>query len=313
MKGSNAAPMKIHSTARQLSAKKILSAARGPERSRQSGTFHLRSSTPVFNSVRGTRRARTGFVAECTFLPLNNLICVIPEASTTNCLRHRNGAGGARGCEHDINVLCSSALCGSRPSPPLPTFRSRAPPRVPLPPRFRRPGWNCDCNSNYLISTIASLYFDSRHTDLVLMQAAGDRKAGGRRCGRDEKGGSRMELNVHGIARQGPWRNLSRAVFAGTEWWLFQSPALRAIVITLFWYCCAFRLYFFMRTARAFNTRCIWKVGRHCGRRIAIFIGRLRGSCDGRKNIERETNYVFLIICEFLLQYLILYCDEKIL
>jgi hypothetical protein len=62
----------------------------------------------------------TGFVAECTFLPLNNLICVIPEASTTNCLRHRNGAGGARGCEHDINVLCSSALCGSRPSPVLP-------------------------------------------------------------------------------------------------------------------------------------------------------------------------------------------------
>lgn len=102
---------------------------RGAGRSRQSGTFHLRSSTPVFNSVRGTRRARTGFVAECTFLPLNNLICVIPEASTTNCLRHRNGAGGTRGCEHDINVLCSSALCGSRPSPPLPTFRSRSTPR----------------------------------------------------------------------------------------------------------------------------------------------------------------------------------------
>lgn len=188
---------------------------------------------------------------------------------------------------------------------------SLAPPRVPLPPRFRRPGWNCDCNSNYLISTIASLYFDSRHTDLVLMQAAGDRKGWGGAAG--TKGGSRMELNVHGIAREGLWRNLSRAVFAGTEWWLFQSPALRAIVITLFWYCCAFRLYFFMRTARAFNTRCIWKVGRHCGRRLAIFIGRLRGSCDGRKNIERETNYVFLIICEFLLQYLILYCDKKIL
>lgn len=115
------------------------------DRAAESGTFHLRSSTPVFNSVRGTRtwRARTGFVAECTFLPLNNLICVIPEASTTNCLRHRNGAGGARGCEHDINVLCSSALCGSRPSPPptLVPLSSRAPPRlVPLPPRFRRPG-----------------------------------------------------------------------------------------------------------------------------------------------------------------------------
>lgn len=224
MKGSNAAPMKIHSTARQLSAKKILSAARGPERSRQSGTFHLRSSTPVFNSVRGTRRARTGFVAECTFLPLNNLICVIPEASTTNCLRHRNGAGGARGCEHDINVLCSSALCGSRPSPPLPSFRSRPPPRVPLPPRFRRPGWNCDCNSNYLISTIASLYFDSRHTDLVLMQAAGDRKGWGGAAG--IKGGSRMELNVHGIAREGPWRNLSRAVFVGTEWWALSESSI---------------------------------------------------------------------------------------
>jgi len=190
-----------------------LSAARGPGRSRQNGTFHLRSSTPVFNSVRGTRRARTGFVAECTFLPLNNLICVIPEASTTNCLRHRNGAGGARGCEHDINVLCSSALCGSRPSPPLLLFRSRAPPRVPLPPRFRRPGWNCDCNSNYLISTIASLYFDSRHTNLVLMRAGrqegptgkcgrnGGWFANGIKCSRDSLGRTVTQFKSRGICR----------------------------------------------------------------------------------------------------------------
>lgn len=151
--------MKIHSTARRLSAKKILSAARGRgrgdrgggDRGRESGTFHLRSSTLLFNSVRGTRervraRARaSGFVAECTFLPLNNLICVIPEASTTNCLRHRNGAGGARGCEHDINVLCSSALCGSRvllrfPPPPR-SLPFRVPVPVPLPRKVPgRPG-----------------------------------------------------------------------------------------------------------------------------------------------------------------------------
>jgi len=67
--------MKIHSTARRPSAKKILSAARGGgggrrgggggrsvlrgggggDRGRESGTFHLRSSTLLFNSVRGTR------------------------------------------------------------------------------------------------------------------------------------------------------------------------------------------------------------------------------------------------------------------
>jgi len=56
--------MKIHSTARRLSAKKILSARRaggegdGGDDRGESGIFHLRSSTPVFNSVRGTRRGR---------------------------------------------------------------------------------------------------------------------------------------------------------------------------------------------------------------------------------------------------------------
>lgn len=56
--------------------------------------FHLSSllrPPPLFfNSVRG--RARAALYRECTFLSLNKLICIIPEASTTNCLRHWSDA-----------------------------------------------------------------------------------------------------------------------------------------------------------------------------------------------------------------------------
>lgn len=124
--------MKIHSTARRLSAKKILSAARGAagrEEGRGRGTiaaeraalftFALPPRFLIPCVAHGARAA--GFVAECTFLPLNNLICVIPEASTTNCLRHRNGALGVHGGVSTtltyFVVQLSAAVVLLRPSP----------------------------------------------------------------------------------------------------------------------------------------------------------------------------------------------------
>jgi len=198
-------------------------------------------------------------------------------------------------------------LCGSRPSP-LPTphaLCSCSPPRVSSPPRLRRPGWNCDCNSNYLISTIASLFFDSRHTWTWWTDAS--RGRGTLRCRWDEgkRVGFANGITFHGIARRIVTQFKSRDICRNGTW-LFQDPTLRAIVITLFRYCCAFRLYFFMHTVRAFNMRCIWKVSRYYGRRLALFIGRSRGCVMGEKILREELimscNYMWV-----LLQFLILY------
>lgn len=207
-------------------------------------------------------------------------------------------------------VQLSAAVASFSASSPLPRFLVPSPlyiPRVPLPPRFRRPGWNCDCNSNYLISTIASLYFDSRHTDLVLMRAEGWEGPKGV-ADETEENCSRMELNVHGIAGRTVTQFKSRGICWNGTMALSESNitcnSYNAFLVLLRF---SFIL-FFLRTARAFNTRCIWKVGRCCSRRLTVFIGRLRGLCDGRKkNIEREElimpfNYMWV-----LLQFLILY------